>query len=369
MKRFLLISILSVFSLTSFAGGGPGDRDTLRASVEYGKEMLFPQGYLTSYVLNDIYQKCQETKLTSVNQNEVDFFLNSITNTPKNINTLIDSISKTTNPNYRLINGLSDYLRNRPRYRINDASIVDQNNTALPAHSIYGSWNSHIAFEPNALPEDSVELTLTNPETNCEYHHPLSEKAMKRYHGTVTSRFGWRKGKNHNGVDLELHQWDSVYNMFPGVVRFSKRYAGFGNVVIVRHYNGLETLYAHLSRLKVKAGDVVESGVLVGLGGQTGNARGTHLHFEMRYKNVPVNPEHLVSFEKRTITANDFVLKKSRHGYIAIPEGTEIHTVVRGDYISKVAKRYGMTMDQLCKLNNISRKKRLKVGDTLLVQY
>lgn len=368
MKRILFISILGIFSLVSFAGG-PGDRDTLRASIEYGKETLFPENFFRSYQVNEIYQKCQSKLPHTANQEEINFYLATIVLTTKEINVAIDSISKSTTPNYKLINGLSDYLRNRPRHRMHDKSIVDQDNSAYPAHSVYCTWNPHVAFGNNENPDDFIELTLTNSETNCDFHHPLSHKAMKRYHGTITSKYGWRKGKNHNGVDLELHQWDSVHNMFAGVVRFSKRYAGFGKVVIVRHYNGLETLYAHLSRINVKSGDIVEPGDLVGLGGQTGNARGTHLHMEVRYNNVPVNPEHMISFTDRTLTANKFILKKSRHGYIAIPEGTEVHTVKRGEYISKVAKRYGMSIDSLCKLNNISRKKRLKVGDELLVKY
>lgn len=369
MKQYILILFFSILSIGLNASGGPGDRDTLRASVEYGNETLFPVGFFSKYDLNSIYSVCQNELPNNINKEEVALYLRTIALGKKECESVIDSISKNTNPNYRLINALSNYLRNRPRYRIKDESIVDQKNTAFPAHSIYGTWNPHVAFEQNLNIEDNIELTLVNSETNCDYHHPLSEKTMRRYHGIVTSKYGWRKGKNHNGVDLELHQWDSVHNMFPGVVRFSKRYAGFGKVVIVRHYNGLETLYAHLSKISVKSGDIVEAGDLVGLGGQTGNASGTHLHMEIRYKNVPVNPEHIISFEKRDLTNNKFILKKSRHGYIAIPEGIESHVVRKGDYISKVAKRYGMSIEELCNLNNISRKKRLKVGDTLLVNY
>lgn len=367
MKHFFIILLLSLAQSFNLFAGGPGDRDTVQASVNYGSEKLFPKNLIKTYTLEEIFTVCQ--KDDELDECLTEIYLQIICLSPSQINLAIDSISKCNEPNYALINELTDYLRNRPRFRVTDKSIVDQNNTAYPAHSIYKTWNPHIAFGTNDSVLDKVELTLTNSETNCDFHHPLSHKAMQRYHGIVTSKYGWRDGKNHNGVDLELHQWDSVYSMFPGVVRFSKRYAGFGKVVIVRHYNGLETLYAHLSKIDVKSGDIVEAGTLVGLGGQTGNARGTHLHMEVRYQNIPVNPEHLISFENRTIQANTFILKKSRHGYIAIPEGLEEHIVSKGDYISKIAKRYGMSIDELCKLNNISRKQRLKVGESILVKY
>jgi murein DD-endopeptidase MepM/ murein hydrolase activator NlpD len=90
--------------------------------------------------------------------------------------------------------------------------------------------------------------------------------------GTVTSPYGWRDDKPHQGVDLEVHLHDSILCSFDGKVRLARNYDGYGKVVIVRHYNGLETLYAHLNKIKVKDGDVVKVGHFIGTGGMTGNA-------------------------------------------------------------------------------------------------
>lgn len=360
-------------SFNTFAvngGPGDGDRDTVNATVEYGEALLFPKNSFYSYKINDILNVCERVELPQEKAEDKAFFIKTITSSSvKKINRTIDSLASLDLPNYALINELSNYLRNRPRYSIVDSSVVNQNNTAYPAHSIYQSWNAHIAFEANETPEERVDLILVNHETNCDFAHPLCEKSMYKYYGKITSPFGWRDGRNHNGVDLELHQWDSVYSMFAGVVRFSKRYAGYGKVVVVRHYNGLETLYAHLSRINVNHGDIVEPGDLIGFGGQTGNARGTHLHMEIRYKNIPVNPEHIIKFDEKQLLAEKVTLKLTNRGYIAVPFGAKTHIVERGEYLSKIASRYGISLTELCTLNNISRKKRLKVGDELIVKY
>jgi LysM repeat protein len=156
--------------------------------------------------------------------------------------------------------------------------------------------------------------------------------------------------------------------MFPGKVRMARTYSDYGKVVVVRHNNGLETLYAHMSKTAVKEGQLVQAGELLGHGGQTGNATGTHLHLEIRFKGLPINPEHIVSFKNKEVHADTLVLKKMKHTYIAFPSGTDFHTVKRGEYPSKVAKRYGITTEKLCLMNEITRKTRLSVGQKLRIK-
>ena len=120
--------------------------------------------------------------------------------------------------------------------------------------------------------------------------------------GPVTSRYKYRNGKFHNGIDLDLVTGDTVVSAFDGVVRYSRKNSGgYGNLVIVRHYNGLETYYAHLSKLLVFSGQKVRSGEVLGLGGNTGHSFGSHLHFEVRFYDSAMNPEELIDFKKQEL--------------------------------------------------------------------
>jgi len=127
--------------------------------------------------------------------------------------------------------------------------------------------------------------------------------------GPVTSRFGWRRGSPHRGIDIDLQTGDNVLAAMNGKVRFARYYSGFGNCVVIRHNNGLETIYAHLSKILVTPGDYIYSGQVLGKGGNTGRSRGSHLHFEVRWFNKAINPEYLFDFEgTKFFTATDIVV-------------------------------------------------------------
>jgi len=158
-----------------------------------------------------------------------------------------------------------------------------------------------------------------------------------------------------------------VRSAFPGVVRFAGTFGGFGRLVVVRHYNGLETYYAHLHRLKVKSGDVVEAGETVGLGGSSGHSTGSHLHFEVRFKGVPIDPSHVIAFTEGELLCDTLVLKKTRWSFAAYPMGTQFHTVGKGEHLYAIAEHYGTSINALCDLNGITRKTRLRVGQRLMV--
>lgn len=114
----------------------------------------------------------------------------------------------------------------------------------------------------------------------------------------VTSRYGWRNGELHRGIDLDLVTGDEVFALLDGKVRYVKYHAGHGKTVVVRHANGLETVYAHLSKQLVRENDLVRKGEVIGKGGTTGNARGSHLHLEVRYQGRTLNPEYFFDFVK-----------------------------------------------------------------------
>ena len=146
-------------------------------------------------------------------------------------------------------------------------------------------------FEVSLL-VDSICLTLTDT-VHCSFHMPNL--------GRVNSTFGWRGRRVHSGIDLQLHWGDTVNAAFDGVVRVSKYGKGYGNYIIIRHENGLETLYAHLQKRFVVKNDTVHAGNLIGLGGSTGRSTGAHLHFETRFLGRPIDPELFIDFQQNRL--------------------------------------------------------------------
>lgn len=383
------VAIIILFIFNSFVGltmsveysdsivkDGPGDgkKDTVKAIVSYGRDHLFTsaQDLSNAKLTSMIDELLDQDTLDQHLLHQIQLYKSVLYKPESEIYFIIDSLFDLDTVPFALINELNLYITHMPDERlVRGKQVFDPNDTSyFPANAYYKSWNERYPFNyPSSLSaEDStVVLVLRNKEKEWDYKHPLGPKSLRRYFGVVTSGFGWRDGKSHNGVDLELHLWDTVYNCFPGIVRMARNFSGFGNVVVVRHYNGLETLYAHLSRFKVKAGQEIKAGEPIGLGGSTGNSSGTHLHLEMRFKGVPLNPSHIISFKNQDIYADTLVLKKTRHSYAAYPIGSQVHTVQRGDYIHRVAKRYGITTDRICALNGITRKTRLVVGQKIRI--
>ena len=146
-----------------------------------------------------------------------------------------------------------------------------------------------------------------------------------------------------------------------------KQNGGFGNVVIVRHYNGLETVYAHLSKLKVKPGQVIIAGQVVGLGGSTGHSTGSHLHFEVRFKGVPINPKYLISFKQQRLLYDAITIKKTKWGLAAFPTGGAEHIVEKGDTVFELAKRYATTTVSIKEINGLTGRVRLKPGQIICI--
>jgi hypothetical protein len=191
------------------------------------------------------------------------------------------------------------------------------------------------------------------------YHSPIV--------GVVTSHYGWREGKLHKGIDIDLNKGDKVKAAFSGKVRIARRQGGFGNVVVVMHPNGLETVYAHLSRIKVKPGDVVQSGQTVGLGGNTGHSSGSHLHFEVRYKGHPLNPGAIISFTENKMIHHSIIIKNTKQGLCAFPSNSNLHNVSKGESWLAIAGKYGLSLKELMALNGVARRYYLKAGQQLRI--
>lgn len=218
---------------------------------------------------------------------------------------------------------------------------------------------------------DEIDLKLVDEEN--PYCVPYQTK--------VYSGYRFRRSRPHSGVDLSLHTGDTVRAAFNGVVRFSSGGAvtgGYGNLIIIRHTNGLETYYAHLSKRLVEADEVVKAGEIIGLGGSTGRSTGPHLHFETRYMGQSFDPERVFDFE--TGALRDTILTLQKH-YFSIyshqgqtdteskaAAGRVVHTVKKGETLSAIARKYGTTVANICKLNKITTKSILRIGQRVVVR-
>ena len=191
-------------------------------------------------------------------------------------------------------------------------------------------------------------------------------------HGTLlNSPYGVRKHRLHRGVDLHLHIGDSVVAAYPGKVVVSKyNRRGYGNYIMVEHANGTRTLYAHLQKRLVDVGATVEGGQLIGKGGNTGRSSGPHLHFEIRYGEVNIDPATVFDFEKGELLPNTerYALAPAIDSHNAIQAELSkhrFHRVRPGDTLGKIAQMYGTTIEKLCKLNKITRTSILRIGQNI----
>lgn len=264
--------------------------------------------------------------------------------------------------------------------------IPDSSLVLFPSHDLYSTWDTNTVHPYNfyeIFKQDSVVINLTQ-EGDGGFVMPIK--------GLVTSEFGWRRYRPHFGTDIDLETGDQVVASFDGMVRIAKYCNGYGNCVILRHNNGLETVYGHLSEILVEPGQTIKAGTLLGLGGNTGRSSGSHLHFEIRYLGQALDAQDFIDFENGTLKKNEFVLHKAdvenkydlrathtRHKrdigiaraeykkYSKKGKRTRTVKIRKGDTLAKIAKRNGMSVKALCKKNGIKASKKLKAGQKIRV--
>ena len=204
--------------------------------------------------------------------------------------------------------------------------------------------------------------------------------------GRITSKFGYRPrfGRMHKGIDIAMCVGDTVCVPLPGVVdRISYEAGGYGNYVVVKHEDGLETRYAHLSATLVSPGDRLVAFQPVALSGNTGNSTGPHLHFETRIFGTAVDPQSIFDFTGSLMTPKNggYMTRESfratasgpleRVGKQATPGRSLIakrtYVVRAGDTLQKIAARAGTSVLQLCQLNFISENDPLPPGTMLRI--
>lgn len=244
-------------------------------------------------------------------------------------------------------------------------------------------WNTDATHayndvDVNSLPEATAIRLVDSLES---YHYPFM--------GRITSRYGPRRGRPHQGIDLSLKTGDPIYATFDGKVRVSKAVGGYGNLVVIRHNNGLETYYAHLSQRDVEVGDWVVAGQQIGLGGSTGRSTGPHLHFEVRYRGQSFDPERIIDFATGNLRRDELLLRRRHFSIYAKFEqdfddeveaakqeeaerkaaaAIQYHTIRSGDTLGALARKYGTTVTRLCQLNNIKSTSILRIGQRLRVR-
>lgn len=234
----------------------------------------------------------------------------------------------------------------------------------LSLHDYFATWDSRNInpYEIDAAKfADTVSLYLIDSLLEHSWSPPLEDMH-------VTSDFGFRGYRWHYGTDIRLKTGDSVRTVFDGIVRI-KKYdpRGYGYYLLVRHKNGLETLYGHLSKQMVEVGDEIKAGDVIGLGGSTGRSSGPHLHFEFRYQGNPVNPGEIYDFKHNALSADSLTISPETFAYVKEARKIHFHKVRRGDTLSGISRRYGVSMNKVCSLNGIKKTSVLRVGQRLRI--
>jgi murein DD-endopeptidase MepM/ murein hydrolase activator NlpD len=290
------------------------------------------------------------------------------------------------NAQNRVMNGViqnCDFVASINR---NTIKIIETHNQ-IPAFGLYqNQWDTlFIRNEKIEIPffDDQIKIILIQ-DGNTPFTFPISSVVSTGY---VKSR-----GKQHTGVDFAVLKKEPVVASFDGVVRVAKKYEEYGNTVVIRHYNGLETLYALLDQVNVITGQKVNAGELIGYVGASSDKKSA-LHFETRFFNELFNPEKMINFSERklqnnmlTLTPKDFIsvpvisvkpavkqeevttdnLSSALHKEDSVPTKPVYHIVKQGETIFRICAKYNMSPEQLKTLNHIKNDK-IEVGQKLKI--
>jgi murein DD-endopeptidase MepM/ murein hydrolase activator NlpD len=269
--------------------------------------------------------------------------------------------------------------------------IIQREQAQSLSSQLYTEWSNKYAHRATTLP-DSFKIDLRG------FHMPTPSRV-------ITSNFGRRWGRMHKGLDIKVYIGDTIRAAFDGKVRVANyEAAGYGNYVVIRHNNGLETIYGHMSKRLVGENEPVKAGDPIGLGGNTGRSTGSHLHFETRLCGVALDPALMFDFKNQDVTADYYMFRKnnakrrtttiarntmpkteaqdvpvigeSNEQTAVLPtakkpvaktqsKASSSHKVKKGETLYSIAKQHGMTVDQLRKVNRLGKSTNIKVGQVL----
>ena len=254
-----------------------------------------------------------------------------------------------------------------------------------PSADLYANWDNKYAHRATELPE--------------AYKIDLRHFTMPTTSRVITSNFGSRWGRQHKGLDIKVYIGDTIRAAFSGKVRIVRYEAGgYGKYIVIRHNNGLETIYGHLSKQLVEENQEVRSGEVIGLGGNTGRSTGSHLHFETRLCGVALNPALMFDFRAQDVTGDYYAFNKetydnestnatrlrgkqdsstyastdssddyatNKRTTSGLTDQVSYHKVKKGETLERIAKKRGVTIEKICKLNHITKTMRLRPGQIL----
>lgn len=259
--------------------------------------------------------------------------------------------------------------------------LIQREQAGAPSAQLYKDWNNRYAHRATELP-DSFSINLKH------FCMPTSSRI-------ITSNFGSRWGRMHKGLDIKVYIGDTIRAAFSGKVRMVKyNPGGYGKYVVIRHNNGLETTYGHLSAQLVEENQEVRAGEPIGLGGNTGRSTGSHLHFETRLCGVAINPALMFDFREQDVVGDSYMFNRDTYkaesaeanrlrgkvgnggynredviGTKPMPQDTNdevlYHKVSNGETLQNIAKKRGVTVDTICRLNHIGKNMRLRPGQIL----
>ena len=233
----------------------------------------------------------------------------------------------------------------------------------FPADELYGEWSNDWVDPFRGKKIDMPDSCRIDCST---FVLPLDTMTY------VTSKYGPRRRRMHRGIDLKVQKGDTIRAAFSGKIRirnFERR--GYGYYLVVRHPNGLETVYWHLSKFLVERDEIVKAGQPIGLGGNTGRSTGSHLHFETRFLGQAINPAEIIDFENSVPRQDIFVFRnvkingRKSNIYTSSNNQMVYHRVKSGDTLGKIARMYGMTVNELCRLNGLKSTSTLRIGQSI----
>jgi murein DD-endopeptidase MepM/ murein hydrolase activator NlpD len=276
-------------------------------------------------------------------------------------------------------------------------SIIERELGGSLSAQLYNEWSNKYAHRATQLP-DSFRIDLRG------FAMPTSSRV-------ITSQYGHRWGRMHKGLDIKVYIGDTIRAAFDGKIRVVNYEGdGYGNYVVIRHNNGLETIYGHMSKHLVREDQMVHAGDPIGLGGNTGRSTGSHLHFETRLCGVALNPALLFDFRNQDVTGDFYLFRASRYERESVAANkttgrkqdsytdeeinsdadpsdrkqlaqaksnsrksaskknnrdSQFHKVRKGETLYSIAKKRGMTVSQLCKMNHIGKNMRIRPGQIL----
>ena len=264
-------------------------------------------------------------------------------------------------------------------------NIIVREEAESPAGELYANWDNKYAHRATELPEN--------------FKIDLRHFCMPTTSRVITSNFGSRWGRQHKGIDVKVYIGDTIRAAFSGKVRIV-RYegGGYGKYIVIRHNNGLETIYGHLSKQLVSENQEVRVGEPIGLGGNTGRSTGSHLHFETRLCGVALNPALMFDFREQDVTGDYYAFNRSTYDNESanatrlrgkqdgstlannnsandyatnnrttsgLDDQIQYHKVVKGETLESISRKRGVTIAQICKLNHITKKMKLRPGQIL----